>query len=89
MVRTTLVAQANAGSTRIRVGSVTGLSDGDHVLINGREFTLSNVSPDSTTTIAATANPTDTTITVVDVARLADGDTVEIMQPVHHQQCGP
>jgi hypothetical protein len=78
MVRTTIVVQANAGSTPIMVGSVTGLSDGDHVLINGHEFTLSNVSPDPTTTIAATANPNDTTITVADVALLADGDMVEI-----------
>jgi hypothetical protein len=78
LVRTTVVAQANAGNTTITVGSVTGLSNGDHVLINGHEFTLSNVPPDPTTTVAVVANPNDTTITVASVALLADGDPVDI-----------
>src|SRR5262245_739736 len=78
LVRTTVVAQANAGDVTIRVGSVTGLSNGDHVLINGHEYTLSNVVPDPTTTVAVQANPTDAAITVASVALLNNGDTVEI-----------
>src|SRR5262249_33823087 len=38
LVRTTVAAQANAGAVTITVGSVTGLSNNDHVLINGHEY---------------------------------------------------
>src|SRR5262249_19750331 len=43
LVRTTLSAQANAGDATLNVASVTGLNNGDHVLIGGREYVLSNV----------------------------------------------
>jgi phage tail sheath protein FI len=76
--RTTIVAEASGGDTTISVGSVTGLSNGDHVLINGHEYTLSNVSLDPTTTISTAAAGGATTIAVVSAAGLANGDRVEI-----------
>ncbi len=77
-VKTEVSKEANAGDATIEVASVTGLTDGDRVMIDKREYTISNRVADPTTTVDAQANAGDTTITLDSVAGLAVNDKVVI-----------
>ena len=79
VARTTIAAPAITGISTIEVANVAGFGNGDRVLIDTREYVLSNVLADPTTTVATTAAAAgDTTITVASVAGLANGNRVDI-----------
>jgi uncharacterized protein len=80
--RTTISAEAQATDTVIEVAEVTGLGNGDRVLINNREYTLSNVAVDPTTTMTAPVTGPGV-ITVADVSGLTVGDVVRILGNEH------
>ncbi|HEY9284396.1 MAG TPA: phage tail sheath C-terminal domain-containing protein [Pyrinomonadaceae bacterium] len=76
--RTRIGREAAAGQTTIEVDAVTGLANNDRVLIDNREYTITNVAADPTTTLDAAAAATDTQLTLANAAAFSDGDRVLI-----------